>query len=97
MATDLTPQANAGWYWQHTDGALPEEACPHLYFSPNAMAWHLGRHLERRGFARPGARPGDKRVFMSRGNTLRLDTSEKSTSRKVLFRWNDDNTFTELT
>lgn len=95
MATNLTVEASAGWYWQHTDGSDPESACPYLYSSPKAMGWHLGRHLERWGFARPGVQPGDMRVFMSRGDRLRLDAAEKKSDRATFFRWNSDNTFNE--
>lgn len=99
MATNLTLEAAAGWDWQRADHAGKRPAhlsCPYLQSSPSGMAWHLGRHLAKGGFARPSGRPGESSVFQGRGYSLRLDFSAKPTDRATLFHWHDDNTFTEV-
>lgn len=90
MSTELTAEAAQG-YDAHKAGT---EKCPHLNTSASACAWHLGRHLAKGGFARPG--DAGLKVFAGRGDTYRLDTHVKPTRFATSFRWNLDNTFKEL-
>lgn len=101
MATDLTLEAAAGWNWQHQniEGVTADEAddaCPYMHSSPAAMAWHLGRHLAKRGYVKPDHARGTAKVFMSRGYSLRLDVKKKPSPHKTFFQWFDDNSFNEL-
>lgn len=108
MAIDLTNEAGEGFDWQRKPngstrasdhGVRAIDACPYLNTSPAAMAWHLGRHLAKGGFARPDSGRDAIHVLTSRGDSFRVVLYEEGSpvnDTASRFHWNNDNTFTEL-
>lgn len=103
MSKDFTSQAAAGFRWQRAgrpaDGLHEDqaafEACPYPNTSDEGKAWHLGRHLAKGGFARPGE--GSFEVRAGRRNEFHYGRGGRVDPRThTTFRWDGDVGFEEV-